>query len=251
MLIVISPAKKLNEFVDYKFEPTEPLFIKETKKLHSVLKNKKPAELKKLMALSDNLANLNFERYQSMKFPQPKGLTIPAALMFNGDTYTGLQFDKLNLSEQKYAQKKLRILSGLYGILKPFDQVQPYRLEMGTKLKTDKTKNLYEYWHKQITETINKDLKKEKYLINLASNEYFSAIDSNNLNGEVINIQFKEKRNGGYKIISFNAKKARGLMSYYIIKNQIESIEELKKFNLDDYKFNKELSTDTTLSFTR
>jgi cytoplasmic iron level regulating protein YaaA (DUF328/UPF0246 family) len=177
MLMVISPAKKLNNFAQYKFDTTEPQLINYTKKLHKVLKQKKASDLKKLMSISDNLAELNFTRFQQMKFPQPSTKTLPAALMFNGDTYSGLQFDKLNLTDQKFAQKKLRILSGLYGILRPFDEIQPYRLEMGTKLKTENFKNLYDYWKDEITEHLNLELKKDKFLINLASNEYFSAID--------------------------------------------------------------------------
>lgn len=251
MLIVISPAKKLNEDILTDIELTKPVFETTSKKLHQVLKSKSSNEIKKLMGLSDNLADLNYNRFQRMKFPQKEKDLSPAGLIFNGDTYTGLQFDQFNKSQQKYAQKHLRILSGLYGLLKPFDGIQPYRLEMGTKLKTELGKDLYSVWKEKITKNINDELKNHKALINLASNEYFDSVDKKLINKEIITPVFKENKNGVLKIISFNAKRARGMMSQYIIKNKISSPDGLLNFDMDGYKYSAENSKENFPTFIR
>lgn len=255
MLILISPAKKLNlenNFDGIKDQLNEPIFIKtKTSKLIDSLKTKKTDDFKKLMKLSDNLARLNYQRYQEFKKSHSIKNSYPAVFTFDGDTYTGLQANKLNKSQLKKAQKQLRILSGLYGILKPLDLIQPYRLEMGTKYKIQDSKNLYEFWKEDITRNINQELNEHKLLINLASQEYFGAVETKNITSPIITPVFKENKNGTYKIISFNAKKARGLMAYYIITNNCKTVDDLKKFNLDGYKLNNKLSTENEPVFTR
>tara|TARA_B100001971_G_scaffold111191_1_gene102220 strand:+ start:164866 stop:165618 length:753 start_codon:yes stop_codon:yes gene_type:complete len=250
MLIVISPAKKLNEQVNIDVKLTEPKLIDITKNLHKELKNKTPNDLKKLMGISDNLAELNVERFQSMQFPQVEK-ALPAALMFNGDTYTGLEFPSLSKKDQSFAQDHLRILSGLYGILRPFDKVQPYRLEMGTRLKTKFGNNLYDIWKEKVTSEINNELTKHAALINLSSNEYFSSIDTKKVIKPIITPVFKEERNGKLKIISFNAKKARGLMSRYIITQKLENPKDLLEFDLDNYQYSESESKENQPTFIR
>tara|TARA_B100001248_G_scaffold217434_1_gene172560 strand:- start:2150 stop:2725 length:576 start_codon:yes stop_codon:yes gene_type:complete len=174
----------------------------------------------------------------------------PALLLFQGDVYKGISVSDFKKEDFIYAQKSLRILSGLYGILKPLDLIQPYRLEMGTQIKIGKHNDLYDFWGDEITKTINED-KNSDYLINLASVEYFKSINKEKLNAKLINIIFKEKRNGSYKIIGINAKKARGLMSRYIIKNKISNPMKLKKFKEENYSYNKNLSSDSDWVFTR
>lgn len=251
MLIVISPAKKLNENIETDIELSTPAFETISKKLHLELKNKTSNDIKKLMGLSDKLADLNYQRFQRMKFPQKNLELSPAGLLFNGDTYTGLKFNELNKNEQKYAQKHLRILSGLYGILRPFDGIQPYRLEMGTKLKTSMGKDLYIVWKEKLTALINEELKSNKALINLASNEYFDSIDRKLIEKPIITPVFKEEKNGSLKIISFNAKRARGMMSNYIIKNKIKSPQGLLNFDLDGYQYSEENSKENFPTFIR
>lgn len=251
MLIVISPAKKLNDNIVTDIEISKPVFESIAKDLHKELKNKSTNDIKKLMSLSDNLAELNFNRFQNMKFPQKEKDLSPAGLLFNGDTYTGLKFSELTKAQQNYAQKHLRILSGLYGILKPFDGIQPYRLEMGTKLKTKNGKDLYHVWKENITKALNTELKGHKALINLASNEYFDSVDKKEIIKPIITPVFKEMKNGKLKIISFNAKRARGMMSNFIITNKIKKPEELLKFNIDGYKYNKAESKENYPAFTR
>lgn len=252
MLIVVSPAKKLD------FEqlaPTDvfttPKYLDKSKKLITELKKLSSEDIKSLMKLSESLAELNYTRFHNFKTPFTLKNSKQAAYAFKGDTYVGLDFESFSKSEVNYAQKHLRILSGLYGLLKPLDLIQPYRLEMGTKFKALGEKNLYGVWKTQLTEELNIELKKEKILVNLASKEYFSAIDFNNLKAEVITPVFMEKKNGQYKIISFNAKRARGMMSQFILKNKIKNIDELKNFDMDNYKFNSKLSEDNELVFTR
>lgn len=252
MLVIVSPAKKLDFENECSIEEqTEPAFISKTNTLAKELKKLNSTDIGKLMKLSSKLSELNFERFQLFKNKFNPSSSKQAAFAFNGDTYTGLDINSLNKKEIKVAQKKLRILSGLYGLLKPLDLIQPYRLEMGTKFKFNEYKNLYDFWSEDVTNEINKDLKKEKYLINCASNEYFNVIEKNQLSGKVITPVFKELRNGEYKIISFSAKKARGMMANYIIKNNLKNVEDLKGFNMDKYKFNKKLSSEEEFVFTR
>jgi cytoplasmic iron level regulating protein YaaA (DUF328/UPF0246 family) len=252
MLIVVSPAKKLDFETQAPIETfTTPDFLEISNKLIKDLKKLKTDEVSELMKISTNLGELNFTRFQSFKTPFTLKNAKQAAFAFKGDTYIGLDFESFSKKQITYSQKHFRILSGLYGLLRPLDLIQPYRLEMGTKFGIEGATNLYAVWKQTLTKKMNEELKKEKVLINLASKEYFSAIDLNSLNAEVLTPIFKEKKNGVYKIISFNAKRARGLMSQYILKNEIKDIEGVKKFDLDRYKFNKTMSNESELVFTR
>jgi cytoplasmic iron level regulating protein YaaA (DUF328/UPF0246 family) len=252
MKIVISPAKSLN------FEKqlptqlyTEPLFLKESRQVHKVLKDKKPADLSDLMSISDKLADLNWKRNQDWKTPFTTSNSRPAIYTFDGDVYIGL--DAYSIPEKKIEalQDCLRILSGLYGLLKPLDLIQAYRLEMGTKLPIGDSKKLYEFWKPIITKALNKELKEDELFVNLASNEYFSAIDVKALKVPVITPEFKDYKNGKLKIISFFAKKARGMMVRYIIDTDAQTIDDLKGFNYDGYQFDANLSEGNHLVFTR
>ena len=205
------------------------------------------------MNVRDKIANLNYERYKSWKTPFTKKNSYPAVLLFKGDVYKGLEAETFNKSQFLFAQKHLRILSGLYGLLKPLDLIQPYRLEMGTKFENAKGKNLYDFWSNEVTNNLNKNIKKHenKTIINCSSNEYFNVINQKNLEGDILNTVFKEYRDGELKFISFNAKKARGLLAKFIINNKLKSINDLKDFNLENYKFDSSLSDDLTFVFTR
>ena len=242
MLIVISPAKTLDfETAPITKDHTQAEFLKESRQLVSQLKKLTPAEVSSLMNISEKLGVLNFLRFNEWKTPFTLNNAKQALLAFKGDVYTGIDAESFSSQDLKFAQKHLRILSGLYGVLKPLDLIQAYRLEMGTHFESKKGKDLYEFWDAKLTDQINQDLKasKSKYLINLASNEYFKSLQADAINAEIIVPVFKDFKNGRYKIISFYAKKARGLMSAYIIKNKLKSPEELKAFNVDGYKFYK------------
>jgi len=252
MLVVISPAKKLDENCDLdvisKF--TVPPYLESSKKIIKALRGYSADNLSKLMNTSEKISELNYKRNIKWSLPFNKSNSLQALLMFKGDVYKGISVKDFNKDDFLFAQKSLRILSGLYGILKPLDLIQPYRLEMGTQLKIGKHRNLYDFWGDEITNILNND-KNNDYLINLASVEYFKSINVDNLKSKLINVSFKEKRDGKYKIIAIYSKRARGLMSRYIIKNKIIDPKSLKKFNLEDYKFNKTLSSDSDLVFTR
>ena len=252
MKIVISPAKSLN-FEKELPTPihTEPSFLKESRQVHKVLKDKKPAELADLMSISDKLADLNWKRNQDWKTPFTTSNSRPAIYTFDGDVYTGLDAYTIPLDKMEVLQDRLRILSGLYGLLKPLDLMQAYRLEMGTKLPIGESQNLYQFWKPTITKALNKELKEGELFVNLASNEYFSAIDVKALKVPVITPEFKDYKNGKLKIISFFAKKARGMMVRYIIDTNAETIEDLKGFNYDGYQFDANLSKENQLIFTR
>ena len=252
MKIVISPAKSLNyesklPVANY----SESAFLKNSELIQKTLKNKQPKELMELMHISEKLADLNWKRNQEWSVPFSKENARPAVFAFDGDVYSGL--DAYSLSTEKIAvlQDKLRILSGLYGILKPLDLMQPYRLEMGTKMEIGTHKNLYEFWKKTITDSLNNEMKDDELFVNLASNEYFSAVDTKALKVPVITPEFKDYKDGKLKIISFYAKKARGLMVRYIIDKNVETIEDLKGFNYDGYAFDSNLSKGNSLVFTR
>jgi len=253
MLLVISPAKKLSTNKILIKESSTIEFSEESKELANVLKNYKPEDLSTLMKISPNLAELNFERYIKWQYPFESNEAGTALYMFKGDVYRGMNAEIFSEDNIEFAQKHLRILSGLYGVLKPLDKILPYRLEMGTKLKTKRGKNLYEFWDMKITERINAHISEQgdNILINLASDEYFKAIKQINLNAEIITPVFKEYKNEEYKIISIYAKRARGLMSRFIIQNKITNPDELKVFNLENYFYNEELSSKSKLIFTR
>ena len=252
MKIVLSPAKSLN------FEkalPTpnfsESLFLKESQQVHKILKQKSPKELSELMDISVKLADLNWQRNQEWKTPFTIENARPAVFAFDGDVYTGLDVFSIPLEKLEVLQDRLRILSGLYGLLKPLDLMQAYRLEMGTKLPIGDCKNLNEFWKPIITAALNKELKKDEMFVNLASNEYFSAVDVKALKVPVITPEFKDYKNGKLKIISFFAKKARGLMVRYIVDTNAETIKDLKGFNYEGYQFDANLSQGNQLVFTR
>jgi len=245
MIALLSPAKTLDE------SPVSGLAVTETRlqnmslQLIKKLRHKSVTSIQELMHVSEKLAILNKDRYKSYEEVFTSENAKPAALMFKGDVYTGLDAGSFSEQEMNFAQDHLRILSGLYGLLRPLDLIQPYRLEMGSKLQIAKHKNLYSFWGDKITTLLNEDLAKSKgnAVINLASQEYFHAIKTDKLDGEVINIHFKEDRAGVLKVISFNAKKARGKMAQLLIKEQLIEPQELKSLIADDYVFNAELSS--------
>lgn len=252
MKIVISPAKSLNfekELPTAQF--TQASFLKESRQIHKVLKDQSPQDLSTLMSISAKLAELNWQRNKDWKTPFTPENARPAVYTFDGDVYTGLDAYTIPVEKLDVLQDKLRILSGLYGILKPLDLIQAYRLEMGTKLLVDDKKNLYDFWKTTLTHSLNKELKKDELFVNLASNEYFSAIDSKALKVPVITPDFKDYKDGKLKMISFFAKKARGMMVRYIIDTQAETIDDLKAFNYEGYQFDANLSKGNHLVFTR
>jgi cytoplasmic iron level regulating protein YaaA (DUF328/UPF0246 family) len=252
MKIVISPAKSLNFEKELPTKKhSEALFLKEARQVHAVLKQKKPAELSELMHISEKLADLNWQRNQDWKTPFTTENARPAIFTFDGDVYTGLDAYSIPIEKLDDLQDRLRILSGLYGVLKPLDLIQAYRLEMGTKLPIGESKNLYEFWKVTLTKALNKELEKDELFINLASTEYFSAVDVKALKVAVITPEFKDYKNGKLKIISFFAKKARGLMVRYIIDTNAQTIDDLKGFNYEGYQFDANLSKGNHLVFTR
>lgn len=243
MKIVISPAKSLDYESDLPTKKySEPSFSKEAERLHKILKKKSPKQLSELMSISDKLAELNWKRNQKWSLPFTPDNARPAVFAFNGDVYEGL--DAYTIPEDKLdgLQDKLRILSGLYGLLKPLDLIQPYRLEMGTSLKVGTKENLYAYWRSTITRALNNELEKDELFINLASNEYFKAVDTKALKVPVVTPQFKDWKNDQLKIISFYAKKARGLMVRYIIDTGAKTMEDLKGFDYEGYSYSEEHS---------
>ncbi|MDO6519283.1 peroxide stress protein YaaA [Zobellia uliginosa] len=238
MKIVISPAKSLDFEKEYpKYKETQPQFLDEAQSLNKVLAKKSPKALSELMGISDNLTQLNYERNQNFEVPFTLKNSRPAIYAFTGDVYQGLDPYTIPSHKMEKLQERLRILSGLYGILRPLDLMQPYRLEMGTQLKVGRKKNLYEFWKKTLTDTLNSELKDDELFINLASNEYFSAIDKKALKVPIITPIFKDWKNDKLKVISFFAKKARGAMVRYIIDNEVQNLDELKGFNYNEYEF--------------
>jgi cytoplasmic iron level regulating protein YaaA (DUF328/UPF0246 family) len=254
MLLLISPAKTLDvETPAPTTEFTQADFLKESKQLISELRVLAPHDISQLMSISDKLGLLNFDRFASWKTPFKPSNAKQALFAFQGDVYTGMQAETFSPEDIEFAQQHLRILSGLYGLLRPLDLMQAYRLEMGTSFANSRGKNLYEFWGESITKAINKQLAalNGSVVINLASNEYFSAVKPKLLKAEIITPIFKDKKNGQYKIISFFAKKARGMMSAYIIKNRISDPEVIKQFDVAGYSFNAALSSERDWVFTR
>lgn len=252
MKIIISPAKTLDFERELPLEQfTQPAFLSQSRKIHKVLKQQKPTDLAELMDISGKLADLNWQRNKAWKTPFTPENARPAIFAFNGDVYVGL--DAYTIAPEKFAavQQKLRILSGLYGLLKPLDLIMPYRLEMGTKLPVADSQNLYEFWKQPITKMLNAEMKKGELLVNLASKEYFSAVDAKKLKAKIITPDFKDYKSGKLQMISFFAKKARGMMVRYIIETGAETIDDLKGFNYEGYGFDSSLSTEDHLIFTR
>lgn len=252
MKIVISPAKSLDfETQTPTDQFTQGVFLSQAEKLNKVLRDKSPKQLSKLMSISDKLGELNWQRNQDWQLPFTNKNARQAVFAFKGTVYEGL--DPYTISPEKFdqLQEKLRILSGQYGILKPLDLMQAYRLEMGTKLKVGQKDNLYKFWGDALTKTLNEEMKEGEALINLASNEYFKVLNKKLLKASLITPVFKDFKNGKLKMISFYAKKARGLMVRYIIDNNIEIAKDLIGFNYGGYAFDSNLSTETELVFTR
>lgn len=254
MKIVISPAKTLDFETEVPVTDfTVPAFLTAAKKVHKELKKKKPKELSELMDISPALADLNWKRNQAKGFGAkiPNDTTRQAVYAFKGDVYIGLDPYTIPADKMKMLQQQLRILSGLYGLLKPLDLIQPYRLEMGTDFPVGEARNLYAFWKASVTKQLNKELKKGELFVNLASNEYFSAVDAKALKVPVITPEFKDYKDGKLKMISFFAKKARGMMVRYIIDTGAETLDDLKGFNYEGYRFDANLSKGNTLVFTR
>ena len=248
MKILLSPAKTLNEtLVDLAVSDfTQPIFWDQAKQLAEILQTKSPTDIQSLMHVSEKIADLNVGRYQTFPNKLTDENAYPALHCFQGDVYRGIDEQNFTSSEWQFAQKHVRILSGLYGVLRPLDLMYPYRLEMATKLVNPRGKNLYEWWADQVTEQIDDDL-----IINLASQEYFSVINPDTLTGKFINVHFKENKDNTYKVVAIHAKRARGVMTNWIIKRGIVSVEDLKKFDKNDYIFNLSLSDKQNLVFTR
>jgi len=252
MKLVLSPAKSLN------FESklptvikTESCFLNEAERLNKLLKKKSARSLSKLMSISNNLGQLNYERNQEWQLPFTKDNARQAIYAFSGDVYRGL--DVYNISEEKLItlQDTVRIISGLYGLLKPMDLMQPYRLEMRTKFPVGKNKNLYDFWRKKVTQALNDELEDDELFLNLASNEYFKAIDTKALKVPVITVLFKDFKNGEYKMIMTFAKLARGYMTRYIVDTNAKTIDDIKGFNYEGYSYSESMSTEIELVFIR
>ena len=252
MKILLSPAKSL----DFKSSlPTnihsEPCFLNEANFLNSILKSKNPAEISDLMHISSSLGELNYQRFQEWSPKPNNGNARQAIYAFSGDVYKGIDSHTIKSDKIDFLHNNVRILSGHYGLLKPLDLIQPHRLEMGTKMSFKNYKNLYEYWKKQVSLKLNKELSNDEPVLNLASNEYFKVIDSKVINSIIYSANFKQYRDGNFKTIAIYSKKARGLMTRFIIDNQISSIEEVKLFNYDGYIYHEELSNEKEFVFTR
>ncbi len=261
MYFLLSPAKSLNEKdavpVNLGNYYSQPELIKHSQVLMKNLKAKEPIDLQELMSISDDLAQLNAKRNQDWAWSENEPFTDnnakPAGYLFDGDVYSGLDMYQMDKETAIYVNEHLGILSGLYGVLKPLDLIQPYRLEMGTKLKNERGDNLYEFWGEAVTDAINARMadSDDKVLVNLASNEYFKVIKKKVLNAEIITPRFEDEKNGQYKVISFYAKKARGLMVKYAADNKLTNAEQLKQFDLAGYYYVDELSDDKTWTFRR
>ena len=253
MITLISPAKSLDFDTPCEHGFTLPRFKKQPQELVEVLRTKSESDIQGLMDLSESLAVLNVERYHAFKKRHNLKNSKQAMFAFNGTVYQGLEPEKLTSEEVIYAQDYLRILSGMYGLLRPLDLIQAHRLEMGTRLGFDDYKTLYDFWGDQITQRINNDLRghENKTIVNLASQEYFKSVNRKLIKGQIVDIEFKDLKNDEFKVLSFFAKKARGLMVQYIIKNQIEKLEDLKQFDIEGYQFDDLDSASDRMLFKR
>ena len=252
MKILLSPAKKLDFTTENSsLNNTNISFPKESTLVMDKLSSYSALELSKLMKLSTNLSILNKERNDKWSYPFNDESAKQSLFAFKGEVYQNMRVEEFSNEDLDFANKSIRILSGLYGILNPSDLILPYRLEMGTKLEVGETKNLYNFWQDILTEYLIKDIKKDSFIINLASDEYFKVIDSKRINIPIITPIFKDTKNGKVKVISFFAKRARGEMCNYIVKNRISSVSQIKEFNRNSYVFSEEDSTETRLVFIR
>ena len=254
MLITLSPSKGQ----DFETPPpvkkhSKPVNLKDSELLIKQLKKYKVADIQSLMDVSENIAQLNVQRYKSFTTPFTTKNAKQAIFAFKGDVYSGIDVEHFDEDDLAFAQEHVRILSGLYGYLRPLDLIQPYRLEMKTRLANPRGDNLYQFWGDRITDLLNKDLKKqqEPVLVNLASNEYFKSVKPKKLEGELLNINFKETKNGKTRVVAIFAKRARGMMTDYIVRNRIEHPKDIKKFRMEGYRFSKELSDDKQWTFER
>ena len=253
MLILLSPAKLMNfETGPDTPAPTRPELMDRAATLSKTTRNLTRAKIKQMMGLSDDLAQLNYERFKAFDLDANDG-GKPALLTFNGEVYRGLDAKTLTAKDMDWAQTRVRMLSGLYGVLRPLDAIQPYRLEMGTKIKTRRGQTLYDYWGSDIADTLNGALdgQKDRTILNLASNEYFKAVDRKALDANVIDVSFKEIKDGKARSLFMFVKVARGLMTRWVIDNRIDDPARLKEFNIDGYTFDADASTNSKLEFTR
>lgn len=246
MLILLSPAKTLDMAPVAAATATQPRLLEETDKLAAALKKKSRAKLQDLMHISESLADLNYQRFQEFELPFTHQNAKPAGLAFRGDVYQDLEAETFTTKEMAFADRQIRILSGLYGVLRPNDLMQAYRLEMGTRLKTRRGTNLYDFWGDRITKILNEDLaaQSEDLVLNLASQEYFKSVQTDKLNGQLLTAHFKEAHKGGYRVVAFNAKRARGRMANLITKEGITTAEPLRELVVNDYIFHEGLSTE-------
>ncbi|MEQ9115405.1 MAG: peroxide stress protein YaaA [Rickettsiales bacterium] len=242
MLILLSPAKTLDEMpLNLSIKSTDPYFQKEIRELVAVMRKKSSDDLQKLMGVSKKIAELNYQRYQDFSEKYTNQNSKPSLFMFKGEVYNEMQVADYKESDLNFAQKHLYIISGLYGLLRPLDKMQPYRLEMSTRLKTKFGKNLYDFWGNRIVTTLNKS-EESDVLINLASKEYFSSVNTAMFNGRIVNIHFKVNKGGALKVVGIIAKRARGSMADYIIKNKIRNLELIKNFKGQGFRFDEKLS---------
>ncbi len=254
MLITLSPSKGQDfELAAPTNAFTIPQQLKDSEKLIKQLRKLSVEEIKKMMSLSDNLAELNFQRYKDFGLPFNQQNAKQAIFAFKGDVYSGINTSSMAQQDFEYAQNHVRILSGLYGYLRPLDLIQPYRLEMKTKLENSKGADLYQFWGESITNLLNDEFKthSQKVLVNLASNEYWKSVQPKKLNAKVINVAFKEVKDGKARIIAIFAKKARGMMTDFIVRNRVETVDGLKDFNYENYKFDASTSNENSFVFTR
>lgn len=254
MIITLSPSKGQDfDTPGNTKKHSTPVALKDSQLLIKELKQIKPAGIRELMGVSENIAKLNADRFKTFKTPFTTGNAKQAIFAFKGDVYSGINIESFTADDLAYAQKHLRILSGLYGCLRPLDLIQPYRLEMKTKLENPRGDNLYQFWGESITENLNKELAKQKepVLVNLASNEYFKSVKPKLLKGRLLNINFKETKNGKTRVVAIFAKRARGMMTDYILRNRIEKPEYIKKFRAGGYRFSKADSDDKQWTFIR
>ena len=255
MLAILSPAETLHcDSPLVTDQHSAPEFTKDSAALIKTLRKLEPADIGSLMGISDKLATLNHDRYAqwSAKFDENSGARA-SILAFKGDVYLGLSAQTMSKQDFTWAQKRLRVLSGLHGLLRPLDRIHPYRLEMGTALANARGKDLYQFWGGKVTQALNETLaeQRSKVLINLASNEYYKVVQPENIDGRIVTINFKEWRREAYRFVSFSAKKARGLMARYMIDQRAEKADDLKTFNVEGYAYNEELSSEHEWIFTR
>jgi cytoplasmic iron level regulating protein YaaA (DUF328/UPF0246 family) len=252
MLLVLSPAKSLELKKPISCTlASQPILDTDKKPIVSQLKKWKAKEIAETLSLSDKLAELNYQRYQALGTKESLAETRQAIFTFDGEVYTGFDAYSLNKKQYEFTEKTVRILSGLYGVLNPFDLIEPYRLEMGTKISIGKHTSLYSFWTEKVTNSINADLKDSSHLLNLASQEYFKVINVKEITKPILQFDFLEEDKKEWKNISFFSKKARGLMARYIIDHKVKKVEHIKDFDYERYSFHSKLSTDSKLVFTR